>query len=147
MPYTPTVWANTPGGGTKINAAGLNHAEAGIEAAHVTSEAAQTSAAQVSVKAAAAQSKASTAASTASTAQSTANAAVAKSLVTTKGDLMAATASSTLARVPVGANDRILQAHSVASAGVTWGVKIQVADAEPALTGYLDGDILFVRKS
>ena len=49
-----------------------------------------------------------------------ANAAVAKSTVTTKGDLLAATASATVARVGVGTNGQVLTADSGASAGVSW---------------------------
>lgn len=50
----------------------------------------------------------------------TADAAIPKSLVTTKGDILAATASATVARVGVGANDYILTADSTQSAGIKW---------------------------
>jgi hypothetical protein len=50
----------------------------------------------------------------------TANAAVPKSTVTTKGDLIAATASATVARLGVGSNGTILTADSTATAGVAW---------------------------
>lgn len=50
----------------------------------------------------------------------TADAAVPKSLVTTKGDLIGATASSTPARVGVGTNGYVLTADSTAAAGVAW---------------------------
>lgn len=49
-----------------------------------------------------------------------ADAAIAKSLVTTKGDLIAATGASTPARLAVGTNDYVLTADSTASAGVAW---------------------------
>jgi len=41
-------------------------------------------------------------------------------LVTTKGDIVAATAADTLARVAVGTNGQYLSADSTASAGVKW---------------------------
>jgi hypothetical protein len=40
---------------------------------------------------------------------------------TTKGDILAASAASTMARVAVGANNKILTADSSASSGVKWG--------------------------
>lgn len=49
-----------------------------------------------------------------------ADAAIAKSLVTTKGDLIAATGASTPARVGVGANGTVLTADSTAASGVAW---------------------------
>jgi len=42
------------------------------------------------------------------------------SLLTTKGDLIAATAASTPARLAVGTNDFVLTADSTAAAGVAW---------------------------
>lgn len=50
----------------------------------------------------------------------TADAAVPKSTVTTKGDLIVATASSTVTRVGVGANDTVLTADSTTASGVKW---------------------------
>ena len=50
----------------------------------------------------------------------TADAAVPKSIVTAKGDLIGASASGTPARVPVGTNGYLLQSDSTASAGVSW---------------------------
>ena len=44
-----------------------------------------------------------------------------KSLVTTKGDIIAATAASTPARLAVGANDTVLIADSTAATGLKWG--------------------------
>ena len=43
------------------------------------------------------------------------------SLLTTKGDLIAATGASTPARLGVGANDTVLMADSTASTGIKWG--------------------------
>lgn len=48
------------------------------------------------------------------------DAAIAKSIVTTKGDLIAATGTSTPARLGVGTNDQVLTADSTAAAGVKW---------------------------
>jgi len=50
----------------------------------------------------------------------TANAAIPKSTVTTKGDLIAATASATVTRVAIGSNDTILTADSTTASGVKW---------------------------
>ena len=49
-----------------------------------------------------------------------ADAAIAKTIVTTKGDLIAATGTSTPARVAVGSNGQLLAADSTAAAGVAW---------------------------
>jgi len=50
----------------------------------------------------------------------TANAAVPKSTVTTKGDLIAATGSGTVTRVGVGTNTYVLTADSTQAAGIKW---------------------------
>ena len=50
----------------------------------------------------------------------TADAAVPKSTVTTKGDLIAATGSATVTRVAVGTNNYVLTADSTQSAGLKW---------------------------
>lgn len=49
-----------------------------------------------------------------------ADAAIAKSLVTTKGDLIAATGASTPARLGVGTNGQVLTADSAEASGVKW---------------------------
>ena len=46
--------------------------------------------------------------------------AIAKAIVDAKGDLIAATAADTVARVPVGTNGQVLTADSTQSAGVAW---------------------------
>lgn len=61
----------------------------------------------------------------------TADAAIPKSTVTTKGDLIAATASATVTRVAVGTNGQYLQADSTQAAGVKWST----VDALPSQTG------------
>jgi len=49
-----------------------------------------------------------------------ADAAIAKSIVTTKGDLIAATGASTPARLAVGTNGQFLSADSTAATGLAW---------------------------
>jgi hypothetical protein len=49
-----------------------------------------------------------------------ANGAVAKSTYTTKGDIVAATAASTISRLGVGTNGQILTADSTAATGIKW---------------------------
>ena len=56
----------------------------------------------------------------------TANAAVPKSTVTTKGDLIAATASATVARLGVGSNDQVLTADSTTATGLKWSTPADV---------------------
>lgn len=46
---------------------------------------------------------------------------VAKTIVDAKGDLIAATAADTVARLAVGANDTVLMADSTAATGLKWG--------------------------
>ena len=50
----------------------------------------------------------------------TADAAIPKSTVTTKGDLIVATASGTVTRVGVGSNTQVLTADSTTASGVKW---------------------------
>lgn len=50
-----------------------------------------------------------------------ANAAIPKSTVTTKGDLIAATASATLSRLGVGTDGQVLTADSTTATGLKWG--------------------------
>jgi hypothetical protein len=54
----------------------------------------------------------------------TANAAIPKSVVTTKGDLVTATASATPARLGVGSNGQILIADSTTATGLKWGADV-----------------------
>lgn len=63
------------------------------------------------------------------TVTATANGAIAKSIVDAKGDLIAATAADTVARLAVGTNDQILVADSTAATGMKW--------ATPAASGGL----------
>ena len=49
-----------------------------------------------------------------------ANAAVAKSIVDAKGDLIAATAADTVSRLAVGTNDQVLTADSAEATGMKW---------------------------
>jgi hypothetical protein len=50
----------------------------------------------------------------------TANAAIPKSVVTTKGDIVTATASATPARLGVGSNGQVLTADSTTATGIKW---------------------------
>jgi hypothetical protein len=50
-----------------------------------------------------------------------ANAAIAKSIVDAKGDLIAATAADTVSRLAVGTNGQVLTADSTAATGLKWG--------------------------
>jgi hypothetical protein len=50
----------------------------------------------------------------------TADAAIPKSVVTTKGDIVTATASATPARLGVGSNDQVLTADSSTATGLKW---------------------------
>ena len=56
-----------------------------------------------------------------------ANAAIAKTIVDAKGDIIAATAADTVSRLAVGANDTVLTADSSQATGLKW--------ASPAATG------------
>ena len=62
----------------------------------------------------------------------TANAAIPKSTVTTKGDIIAATASATVTRVAAGTNGYILTADSTQAAGIKWAA---ATDQLPSQTG------------
>lgn len=65
---------------------------------------------------------------------------IAKSLGTTKGDLVAFTASETPARLGVGSNNQVLTADSAEAAGVKWarsaGRLVGVQHLEPGATTY-----------
>lgn len=50
-----------------------------------------------------------------------ANAAINKTIVDAKGDLIAATAADTVARLAVGSNDQVLIADSTTATGLKWG--------------------------
>ena len=58
--------------------------------------------------------------STANSAQTAANAKIDKSLATTKGDLLAASAANTFARLGVGSNGQVLTVDSAQTLGVGW---------------------------
>lgn len=68
-----------------------------------------------------------------------ANAAVAKSIVDAKGDLIAATAADTVSRLAVGANGTVLTADSAEATGLKW--------ATPAAGGGKVGQVLSTLKT
>ena len=65
----------------------------------------------------------------------TADAAIPKSLVTTKGDIIAATASATPARLGVGSNAQVLTADSTTATGLKWATPATVDLSFNAQTG------------
>ena len=68
----------------------------------------------------------------------TADAAVSKSTVTTKGDLIAATASATVSRLGVGADSTVLTADSTQTTGLKWAtVSALPAQTSPDAGKYL----------
>lgn len=67
----------------------------------------------------------------------TAEAAVPKSTVTTKGDLIAGTASATVARRGIGANGTVLMANSVEATGMEWTSDLPVAALAPGTEGQI----------
>lgn len=82
------------------------------------------------------------------------DAAVAKSIVDAKGDLIAGTADNTVARVPVGADNQVLTADSTQAAGVkwstpssgvtTWTQRLNVTSLNSILTIAYNGSNLYV---
>jgi len=64
-----------------------------------------------------------------------ANGAVAKSIVDAKGDLIAATAADTVARLAVGTNGQVLTADSTAATGLAWATAS--GGSAPAFQAYL----------
>jgi hypothetical protein len=71
----------------------------------------------------------------------TANAAIPKSTVTTKGDIIAATASATVTRVGAGTNGFILTADSAEAAGIKWAAAASQIPSQAGNAGeYLKTD-------
>jgi hypothetical protein len=68
-----------------------------------------------------------------------ANAAVAKSIVDAKGDLIAATAADTVSRLAIGANDTILTADSTAATGMKWAAPAAAGGWTLITSGSLTG--------
>lgn len=110
MAYSRTTYAD--GVAPPISAANLNNNEAGL----VTADA-----------------NATTAIANAATAQTTANAAIPKSLVTTAGDILYATASAVLARLGLGAAGTVLKGGASAP---SWASIVNAdVDAAAAVAG------------
>jgi hypothetical protein len=70
-----------------------------------------------------------------STVKTNADAAIAKTIVDAKGDIIAATAADTVSRLAVGANDTVLTADSSTATGLKW------AAASAGATNLLDGTL------
>jgi hypothetical protein len=71
----------------------------------------------------------------------TANAAIPKSTVTTKGDIIAATASATVTRVGAGTNGFVLTADSAEAAGIKWAAATSQLPSQTGNAGeYLKTD-------
>jgi len=71
----------------------------------------------------------------------TADAAIPKSTVTTKGDIIAATASATVTRVAAGTNGYILTADSAEAAGIKWAAAASQLPSQAGNAGeYLKTD-------
>lgn len=70
------------------------------------------------------------------TAYDLANGAIAKSLVDAKGDIIAATANDTVARVAIGTDGQVLTADSASSAGVKWATASSTSG--PTFSAYSD---------
>lgn len=66
-----------------------------------------------------------------------ANAAIAKTIVDAKGDIIAATAADTVARLAVGANDTVLTADSSTATGLKWAAAASTsAFYPPKVSGF-----------
>jgi len=66
-----------------------------------------------------------------------ANAAIAKTIVDAKGDIIAATAADAVSRLAVGANDTVLTADSTTATGLKWAA---AATSGPAFKAFLAAD-------
>ncbi len=66
---------------------------------------------------------------------------VAKATATTKGDLLVATGSATVTRLPVGTNTQVLTADSAEASGVKWA-SVSGSSGIPASTVNAKGDLL-----
>jgi hypothetical protein len=82
-----------------------------------------------------AQTTANSGVSDAAAAQSTANAAIPKSLVTAKGNIVAATGSGVPSALAAGSNNQILIANSAQATGLEWITAPYAPSANPAITG------------
>lgn len=72
-----------------------------------------------------------------STVFTNASAAVAKTIVDAKGDIIAATAADTVSRLAVGANDTVLTADSTTATGLKWAAAASGSDWTLIATGTL----------
>jgi hypothetical protein len=68
-----------------------------------------------------------------------ANAAIAKTIVDAKGDIIAATASDTVSRLAVGANNTVLTADSTTATGLKWATPTSATGFSLIATGSYSG--------
>jgi hypothetical protein len=68
-----------------------------------------------------------------------ASAAIAKTIVDAKGDIIAATAADTVSRLAVGANDTVLTADSTTGTGLKWATPASGGSMTSIATGTLSG--------
>ena len=113
MAYTKTTWQDSPSTATPLSAANLNHLETQYDESKAYADTGDTSAraytdAQVATRATPAYVDAGDAA------------AVPKSLIDAKGDIVAGSADNTPARVAVGTDGQVLTADAASAAGVKW---------------------------
>ena len=73
-------------------------------------------------------------------ANDTANNAIQKSVLSAKGDVLTATASSTPSVLPVGSNGQILKANNAAGSGLEWATPGYADAANPQITGKITVD-------
>src|SRR5206468_1081543 len=64
-----------------------------------------------------------------------------KSTATTKGDLLAATASATIARLGVGLDNQVLTADSTQTTGIKWAPAVGSGDASTNTASSVDGEV------
>jgi hypothetical protein len=105
--YEPHTWQDFTAGGTPITAAWLNNLELGVESMDDRVTALEGGAAGIPA-----------------------------TIVDAKGDLVAATAADTVARLAVGTNGQVLKANSATSTGLEWaaessgGIAATIVDAK-----------------
>lgn len=127
MAYTPTDWVDNA---TPVNAANMDKLEQGVVDAH----------AGLPPAPAGQDGKWLTVSGGAMVWQSIPPSGIQASIVDAKGDLIAASAADTVARVPVGSNGQVLTADSPSAQGIKWAAL--PAESLPVTTVDAKGDLL-----